>query len=283
MANAVRIKARQTGLAGAPASLRSKEIAFNEIDNKLYYGKGADASQNATSIIEIGGPGAFVAVGQVGAASGVCPLGADSKVAATYLPSYVDDVVEAANLAAMPATGETGKIYVAQDTNKTYRWSGTVYIEVSPTAGNADSATKLATPRNITATGDAAWTVTFDGSANASGSLTLASIITAGTFNNSASQYQAITADAKGRITAVGALTNIVLPTSQVTGLDTALTGKASVSHTHSGTYQPLDADLSAIAGLAANSGILQKTAADTWALKTDVLDTSSEIDGGTF
>lgn len=72
-----------------------------------------------------------------GAASGVCPLDATSKVASTYLPSYVDDVLEYANLAALPVTGETGKIYVALDTNKTYRWSGSAYIYI--TSGAVDS------------------------------------------------------------------------------------------------------------------------------------------------
>lgn len=53
------------------------------------------------------------------------------KVPASQLPSYVDDVLEFANLAAFPATGETGKIYLALDTNKTYRWSGSVYVQLS--------------------------------------------------------------------------------------------------------------------------------------------------------
>jgi hypothetical protein len=47
------------------------------------------------------------------------------------LPSFVDDVIEAANLAAFPATGTTGKIYVAIDTGKTYRWSGSIYVELT--------------------------------------------------------------------------------------------------------------------------------------------------------
>lgn len=52
-------------------------------------------------------------------------------VPSTQLPSYVDDVVEAANLAALPVSGETGKIYVTLDTNKIYRWSGSAYVEIS--------------------------------------------------------------------------------------------------------------------------------------------------------
>jgi hypothetical protein len=63
----------------------------------------------------------------------------DGKVPAAQLPSFVDDVLEYANTAAFPATGETGKIYVALNTNKTYRWSGSAYVEISPSPGSTDS------------------------------------------------------------------------------------------------------------------------------------------------
>lgn len=53
------------------------------------------------------------------------------KVPASQLPSYVDDVTEFANLAGFPATGATGIIYVALDSNKIYRWSGSAYIEIA--------------------------------------------------------------------------------------------------------------------------------------------------------
>jgi hypothetical protein len=74
---------------------------------------------------------------QVGANSGVAPLNGSGKIDATYLPSYVDDVEEYADLASFPATGESGKIYVALDNNKTYRWSGSTYIEISPSEVNS--------------------------------------------------------------------------------------------------------------------------------------------------
>lgn len=67
----------------------------------------------------------------LGVANGVATLDGDGKVPSSQLPSYVDDVVEYANLAAFPATGSTGIIYVDKDTNKTYRWSGSTYIEIS--------------------------------------------------------------------------------------------------------------------------------------------------------
>lgn len=70
-----------------------------------------------------------------GVANGYASLDGSGLIPSTQLPSYVDDVLEFANLAALPATGETGKIYVTLDTNKIYRWSGTAYIEVSPTVG----------------------------------------------------------------------------------------------------------------------------------------------------
>lgn len=72
-----------------------------------------------------------------GIAGGYASLDGTGKVPAVQLPSYVDDVLEFANLAAFPVTGETGKIYVALDTNKTYRWSGSIYVEISPSAVNS--------------------------------------------------------------------------------------------------------------------------------------------------
>lgn len=54
------------------------------------------------------------------------------KIPANYLPSYVDDIVEVANLAALPVTGEAGKIYITLDDNNTYRWSGSQYVLVGP-------------------------------------------------------------------------------------------------------------------------------------------------------
>lgn len=183
---------------------------------------------------------------EMGVANGVATLGTDGKVPSTQLPSYVDDVLEYTNKAAFPTTGEAGKIYVAKDTNLTFRWSGSAYVEISVSlalgetsstayAGDkgkalaervttaeanitsndgdisalqgratkledgttpAGKATKLATARTISITGDATGSTTFDGSANKSITLTLAnSGVKAGT-------YSAVAVDAKGRVTA---------------------------------------------------------------------------------
>jgi len=183
---------------------------------------------------------------EMGVANGVATLGTDGKVPAAQLPAYVDDVLEYDNKAAFPATGETAKVYVAKDTNLTYRWGGSAYIEISVslalgetsstayagdkgkaletrvtaaeeniTANDQDitelqnrakaledgtsaagKATKLATARKISLTGDATGNTTFDGSADKSITVTLAnSGVTAGT-------YSAVAVDAKGRVTA---------------------------------------------------------------------------------
>ena len=183
---------------------------------------------------------------EMGVANGVATLDADGKVPAAQLPSYVDDVLEFDKKASFPATGEADKIYVAKDTNLTYRWSGTSYVEISVslalgetsstayagdkgkalatrvtaaeeniTANDQDitelqnrakaledgtsaagKATKLATARKISLTGDATGNTTFDGTADKSIAVTLAnSGVTAGT-------YSAVSVDAKGRVTA---------------------------------------------------------------------------------
>ena len=67
-----------------------------------------------------------------GAASGLAELDANGKVPSSQLPSYVDDVLEYDGKSKFPTTGETGKIYVDTSTNLTYRWSGTTYVEISP-------------------------------------------------------------------------------------------------------------------------------------------------------
>lgn len=77
--------------------------------------------------------------GNKGAANGYAALDSSGLVPSSQLPSFVDDIVEGANLATFPATGETGKIYTALDTNKVYRWGGSSYTEISPSPGSTDA------------------------------------------------------------------------------------------------------------------------------------------------
>lgn len=194
MANTVRIKRRASGAAGAPSSLQNAELAFNEVDSTLYYGVGTGgAGGSATSILAIGGPGAYVAL--------------------------------------------TGN----QTIGGTKTFSSTITGSIS---GNAGTATALATGRTISLTGDVSYTsASFDGSGNVTGTATLA------TTGVSAGTYKSVTVDAKGRVTDG---TN-----------PTTLSGYGITD------AQPLDSDLTAIAGLSGTSGLLKKTGANSWALDT--------------
>lgn len=78
-----------------------------------------------------------VTIAGLGAANGIATLDSSGKVPSTQLPSYVDDVIEYASVAAFPATGETGKIYVETAGNTTHRWSGTAYVKI--TSGEVSS------------------------------------------------------------------------------------------------------------------------------------------------
>lgn len=147
MSNTIRIKRRSSGGAGAPASLNNAELAFNEVDSVLYYGVGTGgAGGTATTVLAIGGPGAFMAL--------------------------------------------TGNQTIAGV--KTF--SSAIQADIG---GNAATATKLLTGRNLSLTGDGTATLTgFDGSANVSAALTLA------TVNSNVGTFTKFTVNAKGLITA---------------------------------------------------------------------------------
>jgi hypothetical protein len=95
------------------------------------------------------------------------------KVPAIQLPSFVDDVLEFADLAAFPEEGESGKIYIAIDTNKSYRWSGSIFVEVSPSIGT-DLAQGTNTNTNVIITSSTGSAATLNGATD-----TLAGIMTA--------------------------------------------------------------------------------------------------------
>jgi hypothetical protein len=172
---AIRIK-RSSGDT-APALLESGQLAYVEgatNGGTLYYGEiggtvraiagkkyidklnGIEAGAQVNTVTSVAGKTGAVtlAVGDVtnaestankGQANGYASLDGAGKVPSTQLPSYVDDVLEYANLAGFPATGASGIIYVAQDTNKTYRWSGSTYVEISASPGSTDAVTEGST------------------------------------------------------------------------------------------------------------------------------------------
>ena len=153
MANTVRIKRRAAGGApGAPASLANAELAFNEQDDVLYYGKGTGgAGGTATQVIPIGGPGVFV----------------------------------------------------DKSTNQTIGGTKTFSQLIGGSVdGNAATATKWATSRNLSLTGDGAATLSaVDGSVNVSADLTLA------TVNANVGTFTKVTVNGKGLVTAAVAAT----------------------------------------------------------------------------
>jgi len=110
-------------------------------------GEGSFAYNSSTGVFTYTGP-SFSGLEVTSAKNqnnGYAGLDANGKVAAAQLPSYVDDVEEYAAVVNFPVSGETGKIYVATGVNKTYRWTGTVYVEISASPGSTDSVTEGST------------------------------------------------------------------------------------------------------------------------------------------
>jgi len=205
MANTLRIKRRATGNAGAPTSLENAELAFNEVDNILYYGKGTGgAGGTATTVEAIGGLGAFTTLTGEQTISGnktftgtvIVPTPTANTHAATKL--YVDGAVANATTT-FTLTGDTG-------TNQTITSGDTLTIS----GGTGLTATVGATDTI---------TVNLDNTA-----------VTAANYGASGS-VATFTVDAQGRLTAA-ANTAISITASQVsdraTNLVTGLTGTAN-------------------------------------------------------
>lgn len=109
-------------------------------------------------------------------------------VPSAQLPGFVDDVLEFANVAAFPAAGETGKLYISLATNRAYRWSGSIYVEINPSPGSTDGVPEGSVNLYFTtARGEAAAASWWASSAAAS---KLAGIATGATANASDAQLR---------------------------------------------------------------------------------------------
>lgn len=204
MANVIRIKRRVSGIAGAPSALKSAELAHNEVDDTLYVGKGDDGSGNATSVIPLAGKGAFV----------------DLATAQTLAGAKTFSTVPKAS---QDASGSTDLVRKSQiDTLLTAKAPlaspGFTGTPTAPTAAPATNTTQIATTAFVQ-----------DALAGVGAGDMLKSVYD--TTNNGKVDV-AETAEAVGWTGVTGKPSSFMPaahthPTSEVTGLDTALAAKA--------------------------------------------------------
>lgn len=116
----------KTKLAGIAIAATANSTDAQLRDRSTHTG-----TQTASTISDFSSAADARITAQKGQNSGLAELDSGGKVPAAQLPSYVDDVLEVANFAALPGTGATGVIYITQDDNKTYRWTGSAYAEIS--------------------------------------------------------------------------------------------------------------------------------------------------------
>lgn len=243
MANTVRIKRRASGAVGAPSSLQNAELAFNEVDSTLYYGVGTGgAGGSATTILAIGGPGAFVGLtgnqtiagtktfsstitGSISGNAGTVTNGVYTTDTGTVTNTMLAGSIANAKLVNSSVTiGSTAVSLGATATTLAGLTSVTSTSFVGALTGNATTATALATSRNFSITGDGTATaVGFTGAADVALSLTLAnSGVSAGT-------YTKVTVDAKGRVTtgATASISDLAVPSADVAFNSKKITGLA--------------------------------------------------------
>jgi hypothetical protein len=178
MANTIRIKRRGSGNAGAPGSLENAELAYNEVDDVLYYGKGTGgAGGTATTVQAIAGTGAYVALSGAQTITGnkdftgtvIVPTPTANTHAATKL--YVDTAI----------SGVTGAITVAGDSGS----SQTISLNDTLTISGGTGLSSIASTTDTL-------TINLDSTS-----------VTAGSYGN-ANTIATFTVDAQGRLTAAG-------------------------------------------------------------------------------
>lgn len=217
MANTIRIKRRGSGNAGAPGSLENAELAYNEVDDVLYYGKGTGgAGGTATTVEAIAGAGAYVALSGTQTITGNKTFNGTTIVAtptanthaATKL--YVDQAVASASTS-FTLAGDSGSSQTITSGDTLTISGGTGLTAV---AGSTDTVT-----------------INLDNTA-----------VTAGSYGN-ASTVGTFTVDSQGRLTSAGN-SAISITGSQISDLGTAavtsITGTSNeitVSGTGSGPW----------------------------------------------
>jgi hypothetical protein len=214
MANTIQLKRRGSGVAGAPAALKSGELAHNEVDDTLYVGKGDDGTGNATSIIPMAGAGSFVDRSSSQTLAGVKTF--------TLVPKSSQDASAAADLvrksqldAGLAAKAEAAHGHIIGDVTGL---QGALDGKLGASA-NAVSASKLATARTIALAGDLSGSISFDGSAN----VTLTAVVVDDSHNHIIANVDGLQGalDAKAPL-ASPALTGVPIAPTATTGTSTA-------------------------------------------------------------
>ena len=243
--------------SGTTGSSTALTLANSGVTTGTYSKVTVDAKGRVTSGANIASSDVTTALGftpenvaNKAVANGYASLDSSGKVPSNQLPSYVDDVLEYANLAAFPGTGETGKIYIAIDSAKVYRWSGSAYIEITSSPGSTDSVAEGSTNLYFT---NARARAALSGSSpisysSVSGLIShAASGVTAGTYG-SATAVPVVTVNAEGHITGVStsAISGSITFTGDVTGAGT--TGSTTTltlanSGVTAGTYTKVTVD----------------------------------------
>jgi len=225
MSNTIRIKRRATGDSGAPSTLKNAELAFNEVDNTLYYGTGTDVNGDANTVISIGGTGAFVDLSSTQTIaggktfSGSVALGS-SATAATKSQSDNSTSVATTAYVDSAVAGVGGTLTVAADSGV----NDDVVVGTDTLTFAGDTGITTTVSNNQI-------TIDLDDTA-----------VTAASYG-SASTVPTFTVDGQGRLTAASD-TNIAIATSAVTGLQEYIEDTASTmitGATHSGIAATYD------------------------------------------
>jgi hypothetical protein len=158
MASTIRIKRRDGGGAsGAPSSLANAELAFSEVDDILYYGKGTGgAGGSATSVIAIAGSGSFVTLGGAQTISGVKAFtGASTALTAAVGTSTTQIATTAFVLNQGNSVGSTITMNGVQDAGVSNLYARADHVHASDTTkANLASPTFTGTPLSTTAAAD---------------------------------------------------------------------------------------------------------------------------------
>ena len=225
---------------------------------------------------------AAIPAAQKGAANGIATLDSSGKVPAIQLPSFVDDVLEYDEVAEFPTTGETAKIYIALDTGRQYRWSGSSYAQIIASPGTTDDITEGASKLFFTA--GRVRDVLLAGLSSASSAAIAASDSVLSAFGKLQAQINGLTSSKlnASAYTAADVLNKVKTVDGSGSGLDadtiqgqapsafaTAVQGTKADSALQPAaigvSVQAYDADLSAIGALAKTDGSFVVGNGSTW------------------